>query len=217
MASSAVKDFGGATRILKKGHHLTIDESIHRTKETGRHLSQCFCKETSPNGSMKMSDKSFEIFSLPIPSHSNTIYRIEQNGLWDANPPCWKDLSLPKDLLNKETLASILPFIYLSKIPTPLPLRLLTSAKLSNYQVLSSFKQNMQKDLESYLYGCWWNWKANIWHWTTISLMPCLIKFIQIPHAVALSKTFVSQFFQKSEGWFLVTRVLLQTLWCMII
>lgn len=81
MASSAVKDFGGATRILKKGHHLTIDESIHRTKETGRHFSQCFCKETSPNGSMKMSDKSFEIFSLPIPSHSNTIYHIEQNGL----------------------------------------------------------------------------------------------------------------------------------------
>lgn len=66
-----------------------------------------------------------------------------------------KDLSLPKDLLNRETLASILPFIYLSKIPTPLPLGLPTSAKLSNYQVLSSFKQNMQKDVESYLCGCW--------------------------------------------------------------
>ncbi len=174
--------------------------------------------------------KSFRCLSLATPSP-----HIEQNGFPKAmvrvsqnHPMCLycemqtfhveKDLSLPKDLVNGETPAPILPFIYLSRIPTPLRLRLPTWAKLSDYQVLSICKQNMQKDLESYLCGCWWNWKqkfgAALNH-NQSDALPHQIHPDSARGSLELNGLFFSfsrLLSQKSEGWFLVIGVLLQKL-----
>ena len=162
----------------------------------------------------------WKFFLLPIPSQS--IQYIEQNGfpkamvrvshpcasILHANPPCWKRPFVTQrrfwieKLLRQYCPSSIcLEF----QLHFGLDFRLQGSYRTIKFFPVSS--KTCRKIWKVTFVDVGETENRKMWHWTTIGLMPCLIKFNQIPHAVAL-------FFPKKwrlvlSGWSPVTKTMM--------